>query len=364
MAIILIGLIVAFFIFIYIFIHLPAFGKKPTGERLEKVSASIHFRNGKFQNIHHTPIMAEGGNPLKILREFMQSTNRMPEDTLPSVKTNLHNLKPDADVLVWFGHSSYYLQIDDYKILVDPVLSGHASPVSFITRAFKGADIYNASDIPYIDYLFITHDHWDHLDYRTLLQLKFKIKTIICALGVGEHLEYWGFDKNRIIERDWDEVIRFPGDLTVYTIPARHFSGRGPARNHSQWTSYLLKVRDYKIYIGGDSGYDNHFAEAQKRFGAMDLAILENGQYNHNWRYIHMLPNEVLQAARDLQARRVLPVHSCKFALGIHPWYEPLTKISELNKIENLSLLTPKIGEPVFLKDDSQNFSNWWEGIR
>src|SRR5690606_4424149 len=170
----------------------------------------------------------------------------------------------------------------------------------FDTKAFKGSNPYTADDIPAIDYLFITHDHWDHHDHQTILQLKPRIKKIITGLGTGAHLEYWGFDNSIIEERDWDEKIELGDDFIAYTAPARHFSGRGFARNNSLWTAFVLQAPDYKIFIGGDSGYGKHFAETGKKHGGFDLAILENGQYDRKWKYIHMMPDEVLQAAKDL----------------------------------------------------------------
>jgi len=273
-------------------------------------------------------------------------------------------LDSNIDVLVWFGHSSYFIQIDGKKILVDPVLSGSASPLSFTTKAFKGSDPYKADDIPEIDYLFITHDHWDHLDYDTIIKLKPKIKKVICPLGLGENLEYWGYNPTIIIEKDWNEKIILDSSFTAYTVPARHFSGRSFQRNKSLWTAFVLHTPTFKFYIGGDGGYDTHFAEIGKTFGEFDLAILENGQYNDKWKYIHMKPEEVLQAAKDLKAKRLLPVHSSKFALALHPWNEPLKRITAANKQINLPLLTPIIGEQVKLKDSIQFFPEWWEGIQ
>ncbi|MGB8193673.1 MAG: MBL fold metallo-hydrolase, partial [Chitinophagaceae bacterium] len=211
--------------------------------------------------------------------------------------------------------------------------------------------------------LFITHDHWDHLNYETLLQLKPKVKKIICGLGTATHLEHWRFDKNIIIEKDWNETVALEDGFTVHTVPARHFSGRGFKRNQSLWMSFALQTPTLKIFIGGDSGYDDHFALAGKDFGPFDLAILENGQYGKNWKYIHMMPGEVLQATKDLQAKRVLPVHSSKYSLSTHAWDEPLKEITKLNKQANAGLITPMIGEVVDLKDDRQQFSEWWKGV-
>jgi L-ascorbate metabolism protein UlaG (beta-lactamase superfamily) len=358
-------ILVLLVIAVWIFLHLPRFGKLPSGARLERIKQCQNYKNGQFQNLSETPMMTAEGGMTSVLKQFLFDKRRRakPVDMIPSVKTDLLNSDPAKDLLVWFGHSSYFIQVDGKKILVDPVLSGSASPLSFNIKAFKGTDVYTTEDIPDIDFLFISHDHWDHLDYKTIIQLKPKIKRIICALGVGEHLERWGFDKDIINELDWNEAINLGENFVVNTVPARHFAGRSFIRNKSVWVSFVLKTPTMKLFIGGDSGYDTHFAEIGKTFGPFDLAILENGQYNENWKYIHMLPGETLAAAKDLQAKRLLPVHNSKFALSVHPWDEPLKKITEMNTDANLKLATPMIGEEVNLKDDAQRFSKWWEGL-
>jgi L-ascorbate metabolism protein UlaG (beta-lactamase superfamily) len=247
--------------------------------------------------------------------------------------------------------------------LVDPVFCGHASPFSFSIKAFTGADIYRPDDIPDIDYLFITHDHWDHLDYDTVKKLRPRVKQVICGLGTGAHLEYWGFDKKSIIEKDWNETFQLGDGFTVNTVPGRHFSGRMFRRNQSVWTSFVLQTPTMKLFLGGDSGYDSHFAAAGEKFGPFDLVILENGQYNKYWKYIHMMPEEVLKAAIDLKAKRLLSVHHAKFALANHSWDEPLSAITALNKKERVPLITPMIGEKVNLKDSTQVFKEWWKEI-
>jgi len=363
---ILISIPVLLIIVVFAFLHLPRFGKLPSGARLERIKKSVNYKNGHFQNLSETPMLTAEGGMFTVLKQFFfdKKTSVTPVDMIPSMKTDLLNLDPAKDVLVWFGHSSYFMQVDGKKILVDPVFSGAASPVSFNIKAFKGTNVYTTEDIPEIDFLFISHDHWDHLDYETILKLKPKIKRIVCALGVGQHLERWGFDKNSINELDWNEEINLGEGFTVNATVARHFSGRGFVRNKTIWVSFILHTPTMKIFIGGDSGYDTHFAEIGKTFGPFDLVILENGQYNKNWKYIHMQPFETLQAAKDLQAKRVFPVHNSKFPLATHPWDEPLKKITELNSDVNLNLATPMIGEEIFLKDHTQKFSKWWEGIQ
>ena len=346
-------------------LNLTRFGKFPSGERLERIKRSPNYKDGSFQNQSITPVMAEGKSYFSVAKEtmFAKRIRVTPADSIPSVKTDLLHLDKNNDVLVWFGHSSYFMQLDGKSILVDPVLSGHASPFSFTVKAFKGTNNYTADDMPEIDYLIITHDHWDHLDYETVLKLKPRIKKVICPLGVGEDFEYWGFDKNAIVEMDWNESATLDSGFVANALPARHFTGRGFKRNQTLWVSYLLQTPTMKIFIGGDGGYDKHFAEIGNKFGPIDLAILENGQYNENWKYIHLLPADLIKAFNNLNARRLFPVHNSKFALSIHPWDEPLATIAASSKLLHIPLITPMIGEQVNLKDSTQKFTEWWENV-
>lgn len=343
------------------------FGKAPSADRLTRIQKSINYKDGQFQNLHDTPNLTKGYSMRGVLYNFIikRFPRTKPIDPIPSVKTDLKSLSIHENLLVWFGHSSYYIQLSGKRFLIDPVFSGNASPIPSSNKSFQGTDIYKATDIPEIDYLLITHDHYDHLDYPTILQLKPKIKNIICGLGVGEHFEYWGFDSHLIIEKDWHEQVQIENNFQLYTAPARHFSGRSFKRNNTLWLSFILESPDLRLYLGGDSGYDTHFAEIGNKFQGFDLAILDNGQYNLAWQAIHMLPGEGLKAAHDLKAKRLFPVHSSKFKLSIHPWDEPLKTITALNAhAERIPLVTPVIGEVVNLNNSNQLFNKWWESVR
>ncbi|MCG6188373.1 MBL fold metallo-hydrolase [Maribellus maritimus] len=359
------AILIVFFIgfSIFVFLRHPKFGKTPRGTRLEKVKSSPNYKDGSFQNLTITPQLAEEATFSKMFHDFFFTKNKRPKGRIPSQKTNLFDLSPEENVLIWFGHSSYFIQIDGKKILVDPVFCGNASPFSFMIKAFDGTDVYTTEDIPAIDYLFITHDHWDHLDYKTMRDLKPKICKVITGLGAGEHLEYWGFEHEQIIEKEWYRLVELDKGFTAAVTPARHFSGRGLKSKQSLWASFVLQTKTFRIFIGGDGGYDSHFKEIGQKFGRFDLAILENGQYNTSWKYIHMMPEQVLQAARDLGAKRLFPVHNSKFALANHAWDEPLKKITALNSNSDQAIITPMIGEKVFLKNETQDFSKWWETI-
>ena len=350
---------------VILYMRQEKFGKAPNAARLEAMKQSPNYKNGKFQNVHFTPTLTEGYSMVEITYGFIfkKFPRQKPTVNLPSIKTDLHKLPIDSNVLVWFGHSSYFIQLNGKRFLIDPVFSGNASPIPNSNKSFAGSDIYTAADMPEIDYLLITHDHYDHLDYETIMALKGKVKTVITGLGVGSHFEHWGFDSSMIVEKDWNESFKADQGITIHTAPARHFSGRGFTRNNTLWLSFILETPDFKIYLGGDSGYDTHFAEIGKKFGEFDLAILDNGQYNLAWQAIHMLPEEGLKAAGDLKAKRLFPVHSSKFVLAQHPWDEPLINITELNKKIGIPLVTPMIGEPVYLNDEKQAFKQWWRDI-
>lgn len=360
-ALIVIGVLTAA---VMIFLRFPRFGHVPVGERLAGIGRSANFKEGRFSNQSPTPDLTEGVSYYSVLKEFAFKSSKRgrPAAPLPVQKTDLHALNAQDNVLVWMGHSSYYLQVDGKKILVDPVLSGAASPVSFTTRSFAGVDIYNTDDIPELDILFLSHDHWDHLDYNTVKRLLPKVKLVITGLGTGEHLERWGFDTTKVVEKDWDEIIDLGDGFRVITTPARHFSGRGLARNRALWLSFILQTPGRRIFIGGDSGYDAHFKQTGAAYGPFDLAILECEQYDKSWKYIHMMPEETAQAAQDLGAKALMPVHWGKFKLGNHDWDDSIIRVSKAAQEKGLPLITPMIGEAVNL-DQEKTYPAWWEGL-
>jgi len=355
--------IAVLFLIVYAFMQHSKFGATPKAGRLDLIKKSPNYKDGKFQNLSKTPSLTEGASYSGIIKEFFltKKERKMPAQPLPSVKTDLMQLNPDENILVWMGHSSYFIQVDGKKILVDPVLSGAASPLSFTTRSFPGSDIYTTNDIPEIDFLFISHDHWDHLDYNTIIKLNPKIKKIITGLGTGQHFERWGFNKNIVIEKDWNGHIDLGDGFSATVLPARHFSGRTFSRNNALWVSFSLQTPNHKIYLGGDSGYDFHFGEIGNKYGPYDLAILECGQYDKSWKYIHMMPEEVVSAAQELHASKLLAVHWGKFALANHAWDDSIKRVYQAALQNNMPLLTPMIGEKLSLNNNDQSFSRWWE---
>lgn len=341
------------------------FGKAPKGERLERLKKSPNYKDGTFRNLSHTPPLKEGVSYYEVFRKFFfdKSKRVQPGVPVPAVKSDLKAIPAIEDVIVWFGHSSYFMQLSGVRILVDPVFSGNASPFSFTTKSFAGADAYGVDDMPQIDYLFISHDHYDHLDYKTVKALKPKVSRVVTGLGVGAHLEHWGYDPSIITERDWHDTVHLEDGFKVTYAPSRHFSGRGLKRNGTLWTSFILQTPQRRIYLGGDSGYDAHFAQVGRQHGPFDLAILEDGQYNDYWKYIHMMPEEVVKAAQDLNAKTLFPVHWSKFALSIHDWDEPIKRIVTAAEAEAVPLIHPRIGRIVNLDNMQAHNEEWWTDI-
>jgi len=335
-------------------------GNLPKGEHKKRIRQSPNYADRRFQNINPTPFLTDG-----FWKTMSQPSRRKltPKNEIPTVKTDFFALNPQENLLVWFGHSSAYIQLETKRFLIDPVFSNYASPVSFFNKAFEGTSIFKTADIPDIDYLVITHDHWDHLDYSTVKELKSRIGKVVCPLGVGAHFLRWGYIASDIIEMDWNDTIKLDNDIEIYCLPARHQSGRGMRRFQSLWASFLIKSPSLTIFMSGDGGYDTHFASIGEQFGSIDFALIENGQYNTSWKHIRLFPEEALQASIDLRAKYVIPIHHSRFALSSHKWNEPLQRITTANEnLENpKQVLTPKIGEVVFLNDAPQSFTQWWD---
>lgn len=340
---------------------IKSLGKNPSGKRLERMKQSPNYKNNAFQNLSHTDQLSKDTSYAKIMKDQMNKSKRVePTKVLPFVKTDLHTINSEEPVIVWFGHSSYLLKINGKTILVDPVFSGNASPFSFMIKAFKGADEYKAEHMPNIDLLLLTHDHYDHLDFKTLKLLRSKIKQIYCPLGVGSHLEHWGFEESRITELDWWETGSFVNDIEITAAPARHYTGRTMVRSKMLWASYVLKTKSHSIYLGGDSGYDAHFKMIGEQYGPFDIALLESGQYNTSWPNIHMMPEETVQASIDLKANILFPMHWGKFALAMHDWDEPIKRVLKNANELNVKVTTPMIGEPLTISKYYET-KFWWE---
>ena len=364
-------IVIVFAISIYLFMKTPVFGALPSGKSLEKVKNSKNYIDGEFRNKEKTELLTDTKKtPIKRLLEFAfekDPEGTVPKIALPSVKTDLKTLDPNEDLIVWFGHSSLFIQIAGKKILVDPVFSKYASPVPFSNKAFEGTNIYTVDDLPEIDILLITHDHYDHLDYPTVKKLKEKVAKVIVPLGVDAHFLRWDFDEEKIVTVDWDDEVTIDDNLKIYALETRHFSGREFSnRNQSLWVSYLIeeKYNDglYRLFLSGDGGYSSRFKGFKEKFKNIDLAVMEAGQYNEEWALIHSLPEDIMKEVQDMEVTKLFPIHNSKFKLSKHPWDEPLRKLDDFTINTNIQLLTPMIGEKLYLHKEN-SFKKWWENL-
>jgi L-ascorbate metabolism protein UlaG (beta-lactamase superfamily) len=348
----------------FVFMQQDSFGGSPEGKRLERIAKSPHYANGSFQNLSPTPMMAEDASYIGVTLSYLTKSDTEPPTALPSVKRDLATVVSTQPTITWFGHSSLLLQVQGNNILIDPVFSERGSPVQWAgNKSYAGTFVYSLADLPPIDYVIISHDHYDHLDYNTIKQLAGKVKHVFAPLGVGAHLVLWGVPEANISEFDWWESGQITPDIKLIATPARHFSGRGLTTNKTLWTSYALLTNTHRIYIGGDSGYDTFFKTIGDKYGPFDIAFVESGQYDKDWPHIHLMPEETVQAALDLKAKTLLPIHWGRFTLGRHRWDEPIRRVVKAAEERSLRITTPMIGEAVIL-DSVYPSKRWWESVQ
>lgn len=358
--------VVAFFT-LY-FLGSRSFGSRPGEDYQTIFESSVHYDKEKKIFVNRRPkLVAEMRKrtftPKLIFNFFKKGVDRSPLAQLPEVKPDLQEfLKPSPDLkVIWFGHSSFLLNYDGKIILVDPVFSGSAAPLGFMVKRFQ-KPVVELSELPAIDYVVLSHDHYDHLDKTSIEFFQDKKAKFLTPLGVGAYLVGWGIDKSRITELDWWQSYK-ADDIEFISTPAQHFSGRdGLHDNQTLWGSWVIRNQKHNIYFSGDSGYDIHFKEIGDKYGPFDLAFMEVGQYNEMWKEVHMLPEEAAQAYFDLSAKRFFPVHWGMFVLALHTWYDPIERITQLAENKGINLVSPQLGEVVMINDSFKSKS-WWKNI-
>jgi L-ascorbate metabolism protein UlaG (beta-lactamase superfamily) len=300
-----------------------------------------------------------------IIKFMMRDKRRVPDKPVPNLKLDLKVLNDNNKTpkVTWLGHSSLIITLDGITILTDPALSERAAPFSFSgPKRFPYQYPYSPDDLPACDILLISHDHYDHLDHKTIIELNEnkKFKKVITTLGVGAHLEKWGVDPEAITELDWWESTDHSG-ITFTAAPTTHFSGRGPgSMSRTLWASFIIRSQSSNIFFGGDSGYFKGFKEIGERFGPFDLTLLECGQYGEAWPHIHMMPEETAQAHADLNGKALLPIHWGKFSLSLHSWEEPVERLMKAAEKMNINVITPRIGQTFDLSGKITE-EKWWQ---
>ncbi len=354
-------------IFLFMQFH-PVFGGKASEIQKQHYTQSGHFEKGVFKNLVETNMDMNFGEMMKLLPEyFKQNTNREPKVNIPVEKIDsldIQNHIGEATRLTWFGHSAFLLEIDGKKILIDPMFGDTPSPVVFLGKKRYSKELPLAIEkIPEIDLVIFSHDHYDHLDHGSILKLKSKVKMFYTPLGVGNHLKRWGVDENKIREFNWLEEAQFQG-LQIACTPARHFSGRGFGdRFTTLWASWTIKGNEDNLYFSGDSGYGPHFKEIGEKYGPFTFAMMECGQYNERWANIHMMPEETIQASKDIKAARMMPIHWGAFTLALHSWTEPVERAEKEAEKLGVEMITPKIGEALELNKTQLPKEKWWRAF-
>ena len=340
----------------------PQFGGKLTKEEKITLEKSSQWEKGSFQNQSKTNMDISVASLPKLIQENIQGRKTQnPKGELPFKPFDINRFKLDGKPkFVWYGHSTLLLQVNNINLLIDPMFGADASPVGPIrTKRFSGDSLHVIKDLPSIDTVLLTHDHYDHLDFGSIRDLKQKVKCFLVPLGVGRHLEHWGVEKNCITEFDWWQEIQL-FDLNFIFTPSRHFSGRGVFdRAKSLWGGWVIKSERHSIYWSGDGGYDEHFKIIGEKFGPFDWGFMECGQYNERWHQIHMYPEEAVRAALDAKVAKAIPVHWGVFSLALHHWKDPIRRFVSESEQKQQAFLTPEPG--AILNLDVTTTEPWWE---
>ncbi|MFC4095978.1 MBL fold metallo-hydrolase [Euzebyella saccharophila] len=360
---ILIGLVI---LLVVLFVNFsPQFGGKATKEQLASYAKSAHFKEGKFFNLGGVKNEMSAGDMAKAIGGmFKKIPNAKPDSPLAVHaidSTAIANYSGETR-FIWFGHSTFLLQIKGKNILLDPMFGDVPAPHPMLgSKRFSNGLPIAIEKLPRIDAVILSHDHYDHLDYESIKKLKHKVDHFYMPLGLGNHLREWDVEAKRITELDWWQEATM-GDFTFTSTPAQHFSGRGLTdRDKTLWSSWVIQTTKEKIFFSGDSGYGPHFKTIGEKFGAFDFAMIECGQYNELWSEIHMFPEETAQVGLDINAKAIMPIHWGAFKLAQHSWTDPVERAVKKAKEINVSIITPQIGIPTSIHQELPAPEIWWE---
>lgn len=341
------------------------FGAQPDSSEIDKLSKSPQWKGKIFENQIETTMDTGIKNiPGILYKQLFDRKGRSPIKSIPFVPFDADQWNADDKPrFVWYGHSVLLLKLNGKNFLIDPMLGPDAAPVApFKIKRFSNNTLIIIDDLPPLDAILITHDHYDHLDLASIKKLKGKSDQWFVGLGVKRHLVKWGIKSEAIQEFDWWDKTTFEGIEITYT-PSRHFSGRGTSdRAKSLWGGFSFITDSFKVYWSGDGGEGPHFKEVGERLGPFDWAFMENGQYNELWHAIHMYPEEAVIAGIESKSQVLTPVHWAGFPLALHHWKDPIERfVSEAVK-QGQPISTPRIGEIVDMTSEVIT-NEWWQAL-
>jgi len=316
-------------------------------QTLKRIKTSPQFAEGKFRNEQSTQVF-EWGKTWEIIKDYLfnKSDKAEPKSTPPIQQLSTDDFKLNDKAALNFarlGHSTLLIQLSGKYFLTDPVFSQRVSPVQWLgPKRFHPVPM-DIDEIEEIEAVIISHNHYDHLDEASIKQLKDRVHNFIVPLGIGNKLIAWGVDKNKITQLDWWENIKLD-EVELIATPAQHFSGRGITdRDKTLWSSWVIRNQRHSLYFSGDTGYFPGFKEIGEKYGPFNYAFMECGAYNKLWRDIHMMPEDSLQAFKDVKGKIMVPIHNATFDLSTHAWFDPMEKISQLAREHNMNLLIPEM---------------------
>jgi L-ascorbate metabolism protein UlaG (beta-lactamase superfamily) len=321
---------------------------------------SPHYYDGKFNNLNETSVST--GSFFGTMLDYMVGDDdRNPSIIIPTKEyLNMSLEEPDVSV-TWFGHSTILIQSHNTTILMDPVFGDEGlDPLIFGPSPFAYEHTYEIEDLPRVDYVFISHDHYDHLDMKTIKSLEGA--QFFVPLGVKSHLTTWDIPSEDVQEFDWYDEHNISSEFFIALTPSQHFSGRGVSGDNTLWGSWVLDFNGHKIFFSGDGGYSDEYAEIGEKYGPFDIAIIEAGQYNEAWSSIHMFPEQSVQASIDLNASTILPIHNTKYVLSLHKWDAPLERVTAAGELLNQQVSTPYIGDTFVLGGENPD-TRWWRDV-
>ncbi|TLH57243.1 hypothetical protein C1S81_18160 [Mycolicibacterium neoaurum] len=326
---------------------------------------SPNWRDGVFVNREPaSEVQLSREDQFALVRDLLTGGRQQhPPREIPLVRPAPDTAPADL-AATWYGHSSVMIEVDGYRLLADPVWSERCSPSRVIGPQRLHPVPVDLDELPAIDAVIISHDHYDHLDIDTIMALaRSQRAKFYVPLGIGAHLRTWGIPAARIVELDWDQSAQL-GSLTIVCTPARHFSGRFLTRNVTLWSSWAVIGPRHRVFFGGDTGYTEGFTGIGDTYGPFDLTLMPIGAYHPGWPDIHMNPEEAVRAHRDVSDTGLLmPIHWATFRLAPHPWSEPVERMLTAAAAEGVAVATPRPGEQVSADTGrSPENQTWWRG--